>query len=64
MLNGQGDLQASWTLQWPATGTPSNFDGIIEGGTSHFTAAHGSFHAATLPDGDMQITAVIDAGQR
>ena len=62
VLNGQGDVQASWTLQWP-TGhrVPSSFNGIIDGGTSHFTAAHGSFHAATLPNGDIQITAVTNA---
>jgi hypothetical protein len=64
VLNGQGDLQASWTFQWPATGTPSSFGGVIDGGTSHFAAAHGSFHAATLPNGDMRITAVINADQR
>jgi hypothetical protein len=66
ILNGQGDLQASWTVQWPATGTrgPASFDGVISGGTGRFAAAHGTFHAATLPDGDMQITAVIDEGQR
>jgi hypothetical protein len=66
ILTGQGDLQASWTFQWPAAGTrgPASFDGVIDGGTAHFSAAHGSFHAATLPDGDMRITAVIDAGQR
>ena len=66
ILTGQGDLQASWTIRWPAAGTrgPGNFDGVIDGGTAHFAAAHGTFHAATLPSGDMQITAVIDAGQR
>ncbi len=66
ILDGQGDLQASWTVQWPATGTrgPASFDGVIDGGTGRFAAAHGTFHAATLPDGDMQITAVTDAGQR
>jgi hypothetical protein len=64
VLNGQGDLQASWTLQWPASGVPSSFGGVIDGGTSHFAAAHGSFHAATLPNGDMQITAVVNEGQR
>ena len=50
----------------PATGTqgPASFGGVIDGGTARFAAAHGTFHAATLPDGDMQITAVIDAGQR
>ena len=66
ILTGQGDLQASWTVQWPATGTqgPASFDGVIEGGTAHFAAAHGTFHAATLPGGDVQMTAVIDEGQR
>lgn len=66
ILPGQGDLQASWTIQWPATGTrgPASFDGIIDGGTARFAAAHGTFHAAMLPDGDLQITAAIDAGQQ
>ncbi len=65
VLNGQGDVQASWTLQWPAGHRgPSNFDGIIDGGTSHFAAAHGSFHATTLHNGDLRITAVVNAGQR
>ena len=65
VLNGEGDLQASWTLQWPATNrAPSSFDGIIDGGTGHFAAAHGTFHAATLPNGDMRITAVVNADQR
>jgi hypothetical protein len=65
VLNGQGDLQASWTLRWPASGHggPSSFNGIIDGGTSHFAAAHGTFYAATLPNRDMRITAVINAGQ-
>ena len=66
ILTGQGDLQASWTLQWPAAGTrgPASFDGIIDGGTAHFAAAHGTFHAATLPDGDMQLIAVINTSQQ
>ena len=65
VLTGQGDLQVSWTFQWPATGTrgPASFDGVIDGGTGRFAAAHGTFHAATLPDGDLQITAVIDEGR-
>jgi hypothetical protein len=64
ILNGQGDLQVSWTIRWPAHGPrgPVSFDGVIDGGTARFAAAHGTFHAATLPDGDMQITAKIDAG--
>ena len=66
LLTGQGDLQVSWTIRWPATGTrgPASFDGVVDGGTAHFAAAHGTFHAAMLPDGDMQVTAVITADQR
>ena len=66
ILTGQGDLQASWTVRWPATGTrgPASFDGVIDGGTAHFATAHGTFHAATLPGGDMQITAEIGAGRQ
>ena len=66
ILPGQGDLQAGWTVRWPATGTrgPASFDGVIDGGTGRFAAAHGTFHAATLPDGDMQITAELNAGQQ
>jgi len=65
ILTGQGDLQVTWTFRWPATGTrgPASFDGVIDGGTAHFAAAHGTFHAATLPDGDTQITAVINVGR-
>lgn len=66
VLTGQGDLESSWTIQWPAAGNrgPASFDGVIDGGTGRFAAAHGTFHAATLPDGDMQITAVVNAGQQ
>jgi hypothetical protein len=66
ILTGQGDLQASGTIRWPAAGSrdPGSFDGVIDGGTAHFAAAHGTFHAATLRDGDMQLTVVIGASQR
>jgi hypothetical protein len=66
ILTGQGDLQVSWTIQWPASGPsgPPTFDGIIDGGTASLAAAHGTFHAATLPDGNMRITAEINTGQQ
>jgi hypothetical protein len=63
-LDGRGDVQASWSFRWPATGTrgPASFDGIIDGGTAAFADAHGTFHAHALPDGDLQITATIGGG--
>ena len=62
ILDGQGDVQASWSFRWPATGTqgPASFDGIIDGGTGRFRAAHGWFHAHALPGGDLQDTATIN----
>ena len=61
VFDGRGDVQVSWSFRWPATGTrgPASFDGIIDGGTGAFADAHGTFHARTLPDGDLQITANI-----
>jgi hypothetical protein len=63
IFDGRGDVQASWTFRWPATGSrgPASFDGIIGGGTGTFRDAHGAFHAQALPDGDLQITATIGA---
>jgi hypothetical protein len=64
-LDGRGDLQASWTFQWPTASTtgPSSFDGIIEGGTAQFQSSHGSFHATALPNGDLELTADLNSGR-
>jgi len=61
VLNGQGDLQASWTVRWPATGNrgPSSFDGVVDGGTGRFANAHGTLHASTLPNGETEVSAVL-----
>ena len=62
ILDGQGDMQVGWTFRWPATGNqgPASFDGIIDGGTGSFRAAHGWFHAQALPGGALKITATIN----
>jgi len=60
ILDGQGDVQASWTFRWPATGSPASWDGIIDGGTGIFRAAHGWFHAQAQPGGDTTITATLN----
>jgi hypothetical protein len=64
VFDGRGDVQASWSFRWPATGNrgPASFDGIIDGGTGAFADARGTFHARALPDGDLQITATIGNG--
>ena len=64
VFDGRGDVQASWSVRWPATGTrgPASFDGIIDGGTGAFRDARGTFHARTLPGGELQITATMSGG--
>jgi hypothetical protein len=63
ILNGQGDVQASWTLQWPPNGHhgPTTFDGIIDGGTGIFAAAHGTFHAQAQRNGE-RLTITLGSG--
>jgi hypothetical protein len=65
ILAGRGDVQVSWSFRWPATGStgPASFDGIIDGGTGTLAHASGTFHARTLPDGDLQIIATIGNGR-
>lgn len=62
IFDGRGDVQVSWSFQWPATGSPTSFDGVVDGGTGAFAGAHGTYHAQALPDGDLQITASIGGG--
>jgi hypothetical protein len=60
ILWGQGDLHSSYDFRWPASGRlPASFDGVIDGGTGRFRAAHGWFHYQTLPNGHEQITVTI-----
>jgi hypothetical protein len=61
-LDHRGDLHATWTFQWPATGTsgPPSFDGVIDGGTEAFRNAAGDFHAVALSPGqDLRMTATL-----
>jgi hypothetical protein len=46
------------------TGAALRCQGLAAHDAGILDAAHGTFHAATLPGGDMQITAVIDSGRR
>jgi hypothetical protein len=61
ILGGLGDIQVSWTFQWPASGNrgPASFTGVIDGGTGRFRTAHGTYRADALPDGDLRITATM-----
>jgi len=58
ILGGLGDIQASFTFQWPASGNrgPASFTGVIDGGTGQLRTANGSYRADALPDGDLRIT--------
>jgi hypothetical protein len=55
------DLHSSYDFRWPASGRggPASFDGVIDGGTGRFRAAHGWFHYQTLPNGHEQIAVTI-----
>ena len=61
ILGGLGDIQASWTFQWAASGNrgQASFTGVIDGGTGRFRTAHGTFRADALPDGEQRITATM-----
>jgi hypothetical protein len=50
------------SIRWPATGSsgPSSFDGVVDGGTLQFQSAHGSFHAAVMSNGDLEVIGEID----
>ena len=61
-LHNRGDLHATWTFQWPATGNsgPPSFDGVIDGGTATLRNSAGDFHAVALSPGrDLQVTATL-----
>src|SRR5262245_18685086 len=59
----QGDVHATWTFRWPATGNsgPASFDGVIDGGTGTYHGVRGAFHAVSLPNRDVQITATLSS---
>jgi hypothetical protein len=61
IIDGKGDLHASWILQWPQSGAtgPNSFDGLVDGGTAAYRNATGDFHAVALAGGDIQITAIV-----
>ena len=61
LMANQGDLHVTWAFQWPASGRsgPRAFDGVVDGGSAAYRNARGDFHAVTLANGDLQLTAVI-----
>jgi hypothetical protein len=55
VVPGKGQIQASWLwIHWP-----SNFSGVIEGGTGAFARAQGQFAATVLHNGRVSITATL-----
>ena len=59
-----GCVDQGWTVQWPASGNrgPTSFDGVVDGDTSQFQSAHGSFHATALSTGELEITGELNDG--
>jgi hypothetical protein len=53
-LPGKGQIQASWLFRWP-----SNFTGVIDGGTGAFAHASGQFTGTTLRNGQFRIAVVL-----
>jgi hypothetical protein len=55
VLPGKGQIQASWL--W--THWPSNFSGVIDGGTGAYSHATGQFAATVLRNGGLKVTATL-----
>jgi hypothetical protein len=55
VLPGRGEMQVSWLwIHWP-----SNYTGVIDGGTGAFAHASGQFTATVLRSGALRITATL-----
>jgi hypothetical protein len=55
VLPGKGQIHASWLwIHWP-----SDFTGVIDGGTGVFAKARGQFTATVLRNGTLRITATL-----
>jgi hypothetical protein len=57
-VNNVGDLHLTWMFQWPNSGTtgPTQWDGVVDGGTDAYANAVGDYHAQALPNEDDSIT--------
>ena len=51
---GKGQIQASWLFRWP-----SNYTGVVDGGTGTFAHAKGQVTGTTLRNGQFRITATL-----
>jgi hypothetical protein len=54
VLPGKGRIQVSYLFRWP-----SNYTGVVDGGTGTFAHAKGQFTGTTLRDGQFRITATL-----
>lgn len=55
-----GQMHIAWMFQWPTSGAPLSWDGVVDGGTGGYQDAIGAFHAQALPDGDDSITVHLE----
>ena len=54
VLPGKGQIEASWLFRWP-----SNYTGVVDGGTGTFAHAKGQVTGTTLRNGRFRITATL-----
>jgi hypothetical protein len=61
-----GTIRASWTFQWPASGTagPPSWSGVVEGGTGLYRNAIGEFHVNAQPNGDLATAYILQPSSR
>ena len=59
-ITNVGQMHIAWMFQWPSSGVPTSWDGVVDGGTGGYRNAIGSFHAQALPSGDDSITVQLE----
>ena len=59
-ITNVGQMHINWMFQWPPSGSPTSWDGVVDGGTGGYRNAIGSFHAQALPGGDDTITVQLE----
>lgn len=59
-ITNVGQMRISWMFQWPSSGSPLEWQGVVDGGTGGYRNAIGTFQAQALPGGDDSITLQLE----